>query len=97
MRVAESMRKLLEVADVVLTVGGVSAGDFDPVKLALSEVGEIALASVYFRAWANGFISPTLFTAYLTVLAYLALILTHRQIFESRPRSVYRRTSFGTA
>ena len=42
-RVAESMRKLLEVADVVLTIGGVSAGDFDPVKLALSEVGEIAL------------------------------------------------------
>ena len=42
-RVAESMRKLLEVADIVLTIGGVSAGDFDPVKLALSEVGEIAL------------------------------------------------------
>jgi molybdopterin molybdotransferase len=42
-RVAESMRKLLEIADVVLTVGGVSAGDFDPVKVALPEVGEIAL------------------------------------------------------
>ncbi len=42
-RVAESLGKLLEIADVVLTVGGVSAGDFDPVKLALPEVGDVAL------------------------------------------------------
>jgi molybdopterin molybdotransferase len=42
-RVAEGLVRSLEVADVVLTVGGVSAGDFDPVKLALPEVGEIAL------------------------------------------------------
>jgi len=42
-RVAENMKKLLEVADVVITVGGVSAGEFDPVKLALPEVGEIGL------------------------------------------------------
>ena len=42
-RVADSMKKLLEVADVVITIGGVSAGDFDPVKLALPEVGDIAL------------------------------------------------------
>jgi molybdopterin molybdotransferase len=42
-RVAEGMAKLLEVADVVVTVGGVSAGDFDPVKEALPEVGDIAL------------------------------------------------------
>jgi molybdopterin molybdotransferase len=42
-KVAESVKKLLDVADVVITVGGVSAGDFDPVKLALPEIGEIAL------------------------------------------------------
>ncbi len=42
-RVAAETVKLLEVADVIVTVGGVSAGDFDPVKLALATVGEIAL------------------------------------------------------
>ena len=42
-RVAEAMKKALVVADVVLTIGGISAGDFDPVKLALGESGEIAL------------------------------------------------------
>ena len=48
-RVAEAMGKLLEVADVVITVGGVSAGDFDPVKEALPVVGEIALWRVAMR------------------------------------------------
>jgi molybdopterin molybdotransferase len=42
-RVAENVGRALEVADVVVTVGGVSAGDFDPVKLALADVGEVAL------------------------------------------------------
>lgn len=42
-RVAEAMKKALVVADVVLTIGGISAGDFDPVKQALGESGEIAL------------------------------------------------------
>jgi len=42
-RLAGDITKLLEVADVVLTVGGVSAGDFDPVKLAIARVGDVAL------------------------------------------------------
>jgi molybdopterin molybdotransferase len=42
-RVATDVAKLLEIADVVLTIGGVSAGDFDPVKLALAAVGDVAL------------------------------------------------------
>jgi molybdopterin molybdotransferase len=48
-RVAEDVGRLLEVADVVLTVGGVSAGDFDPVKLALARVGDVALWRVAMR------------------------------------------------
>jgi len=42
-RVAAETVKLLEVADAIISVGGVSAGDFDPVKLALDTIGEIAL------------------------------------------------------
>ncbi len=39
--VARAIRQSLEVSDVVLTIGGVSAGDFDPVKQALESVGGI--------------------------------------------------------
>src|SRR5262249_48430808 len=35
-RVARFVREALESSDVVLTIGGVSAGDFDPVKEALA-------------------------------------------------------------
>jgi molybdopterin molybdotransferase len=42
-RVAAEIGKTLEIADVVVTIGGVSAGDFDPVKQALAIVGDIAL------------------------------------------------------
>ena len=36
--VAGALRSLLEAHDVVLSLGGVSMGDFDPVKLALAEI-----------------------------------------------------------
>jgi molybdopterin molybdotransferase len=39
--VAAQIRKGLEVADVVLTIGGVSAGDFDPVKESLGQLDGI--------------------------------------------------------
>lgn len=40
-RVATALRECLAASDVVLTIGGVSAGDFDPVKQAIAEVGGI--------------------------------------------------------
>jgi molybdopterin molybdotransferase len=42
-RVAAALRAALDEAEVVCSIGGVSAGDFDPVKLALGGVGGIAL------------------------------------------------------
>lgn len=48
-RVAARVREAVEVSDVVLTIGGVSAGDFDPVKQALDEIGEIELWRVAMR------------------------------------------------
>jgi molybdopterin molybdotransferase len=47
--VAMRLRAALAEADVVCTIGGVSAGDFDPVKLALASVGDIALWRVSMR------------------------------------------------
>lgn len=41
--VAAQIRKGLEIADVVLTIGGVSAGDFDPVKESLAGLDQIEL------------------------------------------------------
>jgi molybdopterin molybdotransferase len=41
--VAAAIRSALSEADVVLTIGGVSAGDFDPVKLALEALGDVEL------------------------------------------------------
>ena len=40
-RVAARVRDALAASDVVLTIGGVSAGDFDPVKEALARLGAI--------------------------------------------------------
>jgi molybdopterin molybdotransferase len=48
-KVSEAIVKALDVADVVLTIGGVSAGDFDPVKQSLAGIGEIALWRVALR------------------------------------------------
>jgi molybdopterin molybdotransferase len=48
-RVAARIAEVVEVADAVLTIGGVSAGDFDPVKEALGRVGEIELWRVAMR------------------------------------------------
>ena len=42
-KVGAAIRDALGRADVVLTIGGVSAGDFDPVKQSLANVGGIAL------------------------------------------------------
>jgi molybdopterin molybdotransferase len=42
-RVAEAIRAALGVADVVLTIGGISAGDFDPVKQSLAGISGLAL------------------------------------------------------
>jgi molybdopterin molybdotransferase len=39
--VARALRVALEASDVVLSIGGVSAGDFDPVKSALPALGEV--------------------------------------------------------
>jgi molybdopterin molybdotransferase len=39
--VAAHMASAFDSAEIVLTIGGVSAGDFDPVKVALEIVGEI--------------------------------------------------------
>ena len=47
--VAARVRDVLSLSDVVLTIGGVSAGDFDPVKEALASLGEIELWRVAMR------------------------------------------------
>jgi len=41
--VTAAVRQALPESDVVVTIGGVSAGDFDPVKQSLAALGEIAL------------------------------------------------------
>jgi molybdopterin molybdotransferase len=41
--VAGALGAALESADVVLSIGGVSAGDFDPVKQSLHALGDVAL------------------------------------------------------
>ena len=48
-RVVHGIRTALATSDVVLTIGGVSAGDFDPVKLALGTLGGIELWRVAMR------------------------------------------------
>lgn len=48
-RVAARIAEAIATCDVVLTIGGVSAGDFDPVKLALERLGEIELWRVAMR------------------------------------------------
>jgi len=48
-RVAARVRDALEQSDVVLTIGGVSAGDFDPVKAALGELGGVEAWRVAMR------------------------------------------------
>lgn len=47
--VAQALRQLLEAHDVVLSLGGVSAGDFDVVKLALADFEELELWRVGMR------------------------------------------------
>ena len=42
-RVADAFAAALETCDVVITIGGVSAGVHDPVKVAIGQVGGIAL------------------------------------------------------
>ena len=41
--VAHALRVALGAADVVLSIGGISAGDFDPVKQSLEGLGEVEL------------------------------------------------------
>jgi molybdopterin molybdotransferase len=48
-RVTERVREGLTASDVVLTIGGVSAGDFDPVREALGRLGKIELWRVAMR------------------------------------------------
>lgn len=48
-RVAARIRGALDEADVVLTIGGASAGDFDPVRAALADLGGVALWRVAMR------------------------------------------------
>lgn len=48
-RVEAALRDALAVHDVVLTIGGVSAGDFDPVKVAIAHLGGIELWRVAMR------------------------------------------------
>lgn len=48
-RVAARIEDAIATCDVVLTIGGVSAGDFDPVKQALAHLGEIELWRVAMR------------------------------------------------
>ncbi len=48
-RVGARVRAALETSDAVLTIGGVSAGDFDPVKEVLSSLGDIELWRVAMR------------------------------------------------
>jgi molybdopterin molybdotransferase len=47
--VGGQIRSALATADVVVTIGGVSAGDFDPVKLSLAELDGIELWRVAMR------------------------------------------------
>lgn len=47
--VAHALRVALETADVALSIGGVSAGDFDPVKQSLGALGEVELWRVAMR------------------------------------------------
>ena len=48
-RVAARIEEAIATCDVVLTIGGVSAGDHDPVKQALTRLGEIELWRVAMR------------------------------------------------
>jgi molybdopterin molybdotransferase len=48
-RVASRVREALEISDAVLTIGGISAGDFDPVKEAISELDGVELWRVAMR------------------------------------------------
>jgi molybdopterin molybdotransferase len=48
-RVAERIEEAVATCDAVLTIGGVSAGDFDPVKQALGRLGDIELWRVAMR------------------------------------------------
>jgi molybdopterin molybdotransferase len=48
-RVAGRIREAFATSDMVLTIGGVSAGDFDPVKAALASLGETELWRVAMR------------------------------------------------
>ena len=48
-RVAEGIEAALRDADVVLSIGGVSAGDHDPVKQALDRIGDVGLWRVAMR------------------------------------------------
>lgn len=48
-RVGRRIEEALAACDVVLTIGGVSAGDFDPVKLSLARIGDIELWRVAMR------------------------------------------------
>jgi molybdopterin molybdotransferase len=48
-RVGTQVREALEAADAVLTIGGVSAGDFDPVKLSLAAIPDVELWHVAMR------------------------------------------------
>jgi molybdopterin molybdotransferase len=48
-RVGARVREALGMSDVVLTIGGVSAGDFDPVKEALASLGDVELWRVAMR------------------------------------------------
>lgn len=47
--VTAAIREALALADVVISTGGVSAGDHDPVKLSLDAIGEIELWRVAMR------------------------------------------------
>jgi molybdopterin molybdotransferase len=47
--VGKQVRSALAMADVVVTIGGVSAGDFDPVKFALAGMGGVELWRVAMR------------------------------------------------
>jgi molybdopterin molybdotransferase len=47
--VTAAIRRALAGADAVLTIGGVSAGDFDPVKESLDALGQVALWRVAMR------------------------------------------------
>jgi len=44
-----AVRAALEPADVVITIGGVSAGDFDPVKIAIASLDDVELWRVAMR------------------------------------------------